>query len=195
MDVPITVEQSYRIYLFTGPIALLSLWPAVQFLSKRVKSGRWPKIESKAAAAFLALSAFVAVILLEPVGWQFRADDDAVTLRAPIDFSRTAGRIPWSDVSHMRIVLVSGRSSRWRQLEISGVDGSQIELAALEDMPKSFGPAFMAIVERHTPVTALEPDVEGFRTRLSAALASPEGPDHISLVGYVVRDSSGRVMQ
>jgi hypothetical protein len=157
----------------------------------------WQKQRSSGLAVTTMLGclpflAFGLVLMLQPVGWYWRIDENGTTLRAPFVLYQSSGSLTWAEVTGMRIVIGHGRSAVFYQLEIDGQHGSVIEINGLDTMPKSFAGPLVAVVTHYAPHARLSPDAKGFAEHLAAVLGE-NVPTHDRLSEPILALSSYRV--
>jgi hypothetical protein len=166
-ELPIIVEPTLRSYLLSGAlgggIVLTLLYGMWQQRKKRPPG-------SAATVASLPIFAFGIFLMLQPVGWYWRIDENGMTLHAPFEIFQSSGSITWAEMTGMYIVISHRRSAAYYQLEIDGEHGSVIEINGLDTMPKSFAAPLVAVVTHYAPHATLSPDANGFARHFAEVL-------------------------
>jgi hypothetical protein len=167
-ELPIIVEPTLHSYLLSGALGGTLVLTLLYALWERTR--RPPKLTVMDILGFVALVAFGMLLLLQPVGWYWRIDENGMTLHAPFVLYQSSASLTWAEVTGMRIVIGRGRSAVYYQLEIDGQHGSVIEFNGLDTMPKSFAAPLVAVVTHYAPHATLLPDAEGFAKHFAEVL-------------------------
>jgi hypothetical protein len=167
-ELPIIVEPTLHSYLLSGVwggtivlILLYGVW-------ERMKQP--PKLTVTDILSFVGLTAFGMLLLLQPVGWYWRIDENGMTLHAPFVLYQSSASLTWAEVTGMRIVIGHGRSAVYYQLEIDGQHGSVIEFNGLDTLPRSFAAPLVAVVTHYAPHATLLPDAKEFAKHFAEVL-------------------------
>jgi hypothetical protein len=191
-ELPIIVEPTLLSYLLWG-----ALGGGIFFI---LLYGMWQKQRSSGLAVTtmfggLPFLAFGIFLMLQPVGWSWRINENGMTLHAPFVPFQSSGSVTWAEVTGMHIVIGHGRSGRsmsYYQLQIDGPHGSVIEFSGLDTMPKSFAAPLVAVVAHYAPHVRLSPDAKGFTEDFAAALGE-NVPTHDSMSEPILTLSRYRV--
>ena len=185
---PIVLEQSARWYGFAGPLAgvlLLVSGVSLWFAWRRGLA----TMKSSTLVALLATVVIAGWALILPVGWELRLDRDGVSLRAPFDPAAQAGRIAWKDLKEIRF----GTRNSVAAVEFVSSQGEVVALDTLEQVPPSFWPTLVKVVEANAPAFQFRPSTAGWLDQ--ARKASRPVPDAWMLQGYVARDGAGNELK
>jgi hypothetical protein len=167
-ELPIVVEPTLHSYLLSGALGGGIILILLYGVWERMK--RPPKLTVMAILGCVPLVAFGMLLLLQPVGWYWRIDENGMTLHAPFVLYQSSASLTWAEVTGMRIVIGRGRSAVYYQLEIDGQHGSVIEFNGLDTMPKSFAAPLVAVVTHYAPHATLLPDAKGFAEHFAEVL-------------------------
>jgi hypothetical protein len=167
-ELPIIVEPTLHSYLLSGALGGALILTLLYGLWDRMKQA--PKLTVMAILGCLAFAAFGMLLLLQPVGWYWRIDENGMTLHAPFLLYQSSVSLTWAEVTGIHIVIGQGRSAVYNQLEIDGQHGSVIEINGLDTMPKSFAAPLVAIVTHYAPHATLLPDAKGFAKHFAEVL-------------------------
>jgi hypothetical protein len=167
-ELPIVVEPSLHSYLLSGALGGGIILILLYGMWERMK--RPPKLTVTAILACVPLVAFGMLLLLQPVGWCWRIDENGMTLHAPFVLYQSSASLAWAEMTGMRIVIGHGRSAVYYQLEVDGQHGPVIEFNGLDTMPKSFAAPLVAAVTHYAPHARLSPDAKGFAEHFAAVL-------------------------
>jgi hypothetical protein len=167
-ELPIIVEPTLHSYLLSGAMGGTIVLILLYGMWERMK--RPPKLTAMEILGCLPFVAFGMVLLLQPVGWYWRIDENGMTLHAPFLLYQSSASLTWAELTGMRIVIGHGRSAAYYQLEIDGQHGSVIEFNGLDTLPKSFAAPLVAAVTHYAPHASLLPDARGFAEHFAAVL-------------------------
>lgn len=102
-------------------------------------------------ALAMALIVLGTGIGLRHVGWRLRLDETGIALKAPLDVLMPSSRIAWADIASVRLVERSYRGGISYRLNIAGIDGTAIELANADHLPKQFAAVFAELIATRMP--------------------------------------------
>jgi hypothetical protein len=167
-ELPIIVEPTLHSYLLSGALGGTLVLVLLYAFWERMK--RPPKLTVTDILGFVALTAFGMLLLLQPVGWCWRIDENGMTLHAPFVLYQSSASLSWAEMTGMQVVIGRGRSAVYYQLEVDGQQGPVIEFNGLDSMPKSFAAPLVAAVTHYAPHARLSPDAKGFAEHFAAVL-------------------------
>lgn len=185
---PIVLEQSTRWYVFAGPLAavlLLVSGSALWFAWRRGLANS----KSSTLVALLATVVIAAWALILPIGWELRLDRDGVSLKAPFDPAAQGGRIAWKDLKEIRF----GTHNTVAAVEFVSDRGQIVVLDTLQQVPPSFWPTLVKVVEASAPAFLFRPSAADWLEQARKASLPVEGA--WMLQGYVVRDGDGKELK
>lgn len=185
---PIILEQSARWYVFAGPLAgvlLVVSGGALWFAWRRGLANS----KSSTLVALLATVAIATWALILPLGWELRLDRDGISLKAPFDPAAESGRIAWKDLKEIRF----GTHNSVAAVEFVSGRGQVVVLDTLQQVPPSFWPTLITVVEANAPAYQFRPSAADWLDR--AHKASQPVESAWMLQGYVARDGAGNELK
>src|ERR1700712_5042488 len=115
-ELPVIVEPTLHSYLLSGALGGALILALLYGLWDRMKQP--PKLTAMAILGCGAFVAFGMLLLLQPVGWYWRIDENGMTLHAPFVLHQSSVSLTWVEMTGMRIVIGHGRSAGFYQLEL-----------------------------------------------------------------------------
>jgi hypothetical protein len=189
-ELPIIVETSVWLSLTFGIILILASLLVARGIISTLQSEANPSVPRIAGLGSLALVAFGlgACVAVQKVGWQFRIDDTGFALRAPLDFYRPGGKIAWSEIESVS-VIVGGTKGPAFHLRIVAKDGREITVTNVDRLPRQLGPVLQRLIAERAPQTKHAEDI-------AAQLDDARRSMGINIAaGYWVRNGRGELLR